>query len=253
MTDHDSATGVTLPSGREYLLLPGFDGTGRLFAPLLSCLASRNDVCVAQYPPELASLAELAAAAQASVRNWPATVVLCESMGGLAAIELCRRMESAPAALVFCAAFARAPQAPLLRAALLLPDPLLRWAAANPVGIRFASVGADADVALLGQVREVSSHLSAATLRSRLRLIATTDLRDRLATLRAPALYLQARSDRLVPRAASDEFCERVANIRRVVIAGPHLLLQAAPRACLHAIVTFLRDVSARAESTKAR
>jgi pimeloyl-ACP methyl ester carboxylesterase len=252
MADRESATAVALPSGLEYLLLPGFDGTGRLFSPLLSCVASREDVRVAQYPAELTSLAELGGAAQAQVRNWPSTVVLCESMGGLAALELCRSMQSTPAALVFCAAFGSAPQGAMLRAALLLPDAMLRWAATNRIGIRVACVGSNADAALSEQVREISSGLSAKTLRSRLQLIAAADLRDMLPTLQSPVLYLQAGSDRLVPRASSNEFCELVPNIRRVVIPGPHLLLQTAPRACLQAIVAFLRDVRARAASTMA-
>jgi pimeloyl-[acyl-carrier protein] methyl ester esterase len=246
---------VNFPAGLKLLLLPGFGGTGRLFQRVLQRVTPATSVSVFQYPPGVASLAELSDAAAQLCSDWPSTVLVSESMGSLVAVELCRRLPVMPRAAIFCAAFARSPKPLALDAGLLLPDSVLRWMTSNPLAIRLACMG-QRDDELLSNLRQVTSAIPIAELRRRLGLIRRSDIRSHLATLAMPTLYLQASGDRLVPAHLSDEFCAAVPGIRRAVVRGPHLLLQSAPEECLRIIATFLGEadsLSAAAARTSSR
>lgn len=64
-----------------------------------------------------------------------------------------------------------------------------------------------------------------------------------LGAISLPALYLRAMKDRLLGRSAGDNVRSSLPHCILRDIDGPHLLLQAAPEACVRAIEEFVRSL----------
>jgi pimeloyl-ACP methyl ester carboxylesterase len=81
---------------------------------------------------------------------------------------------------------------------------------------------------------------SPTTIRARLRAIAEVDMRDRLAAVTVPILYLRASHDRIVPESAGDLVMQIKPETTLVTVRAPHFLLQLAFPEAAQAICTFL-------------
>lgn len=237
---------MQLPAQFDYLLIPGFVGTGRLFRPLIDTGAFARPPTICPHTDATQSIADMATTICATPRDWSRTVVIAESMGGLIAAEIAARPSSTPHALVFAGTFARSPQRALIRLSRLVPLPLVYWLRTTRFGIRLAATGLTAKAELVDLVQSVNRELSATAWRQRIDLIHTTDVRAALARITAPACYLRALNDRLVPKAASEHFCAQLREITCIDVPGPHLLLQVAPERCLRAIAEFLDGARSR-------
>jgi pimeloyl-[acyl-carrier protein] methyl ester esterase len=222
------------------VLLPGLDGSGTLFRPLLRELPASWQTVVITYPMDpganhdvLTCLASQALPADGHL------VLLGESFSGPIAIRLAASLGSRLKALVLCCSFARNPRPGLSRFGGLidwLPSP-------GALPSRLATL------ALLGRHAPSESRLLLATalasmpaevLRSRLRMVMTVDATRQLAAVRAPVLYLQACQDRIVPPAAAMDVQRFLPAIVVTQLAGPHGLLQADPAASAAAMTSFL-------------
>jgi pimeloyl-ACP methyl ester carboxylesterase len=222
---------------QRLVLLPGLDGTGRLFAGFVAALPARIDPHVVAYPPDVRmSIDEHADFVVRRLPPEPVTV-LAESFSGLVALALLSRAEIAVERVVFCAAFATPPR-PFLRAVARLPGAGRALRTAPDVALRRYCLGADATSLQLDAMRSALSLVSPDVLAHRLRLIGTehafaprTDV---------PCLYLQATRDRLVPARAAARFAERFTEFTSVRIDGPHLALQTRPEECAQAAARFV-------------
>lgn len=100
------------------LLLPGLDGTGRLFGPLLRELSAGWHPVVVSYPMD--ANADYEVLTQLALRAVPADgplVLLGESFSGPVAIKLAVALGARVQALILCCSFARNPRPGLRRLA----------------------------------------------------------------------------------------------------------------------------------------
>lgn len=218
------------------VLLPGMDGTGDLFAPLLAALEGRLPVQVLRYPPDRpAGYQELTDFARAALPSDRPFVLLGESFSGPIAVTLASEAPPNLRGLVLCCSFVRNPVPWLAWLA-----PFARWLPVRAAPTRLIAWF------LLGrystrQWREALglalAKVSAATMRARTRAVLTVDSTAALRRTNVPLLYLRAAEDRVVPVSASREVM-RTATV--VVIAGPHFLLQVAPAEAAKAIEAFV-------------
>ena len=221
----------------ELVLLPGLDGTGLLFRPLVAAL--RDDRTeVVSYPNDKAlSLDEHT---RWAMRNLPSgkAVLLAESFSGLVALRVLQEALPRIAAVIFVATFAEPPRPLLLRLAPLVSraGPLMRNAPAFL--LRQFCLGPDATVAQLNLLRETLATVPPQILSSRLALVGTRHAWGK-ARLDVPCLYLQAGKDRLVAASAAEWFRGRFERFELEIIDGPHFLLQARPRECAQRISEF--------------
>lgn len=222
------------------VLLPGLDGTGELFDPLLRELPAGWRTWVARYPADAAlGYDELTRRLQASLPADEPLVLLGESFSGPVAIKLAAALGIRVQALVLCCSFARNPRPALSRFANLvngLPSPgamPLRWAAPLLLGR-----GSSPD--LRARLAQALAQLPAAVMRSRLKMVLQADVLPELAGLQMPVLYLQAAQDLVVPASAAAEVRRTLPGTRLVRLAGPHGLLQAEPAAAAQVLESFL-------------
>lgn len=194
----------------KLLLLPGLDGTGTLFTPLLDWLSLTP--VVARYPLQKLSYGALLEQLLDGLPEGPFALV-AESFSGPLAIRLAYRRPPGLRALVLVSSFAR--------------FPWLRWAPVWPWmfgrvperALGWALTGGDRRVteSLAAVVRSVPPEVLAFRVRQLLR----ADVRRQLRECPVPRLLLQGREDRLLRRPVWPG---------TVLVPGPHLLLQRYPQ-----------------------
>lgn len=221
------------------VLLPGLDGTGELFAPLLDALGGTVQTTVVRYESERSFDDYVTAAAKAVAPR--STVIVAESFSGPVALALCAREPARNKALVLCATFAESPYRSLLRLAQFTPSALFGPSPTQPFMLRHACLNGERDAPLLQRAVSVLRSVPASTMQARLRTLSTIDVRPLLSAVSVPTLYLRATRDRVVPRRLGRALIDHLSNVVVQEIDGPHLLLQARPRECAEAILRFVR------------
>lgn len=231
-----SMNSSTEPS--RLVLLPGLDGTGELFAPLLDALGDVIPASVVRYEPERSLDDYVHAAAKAL--SPPNTVLVAESFSGPVALALCARYSANIKGLVLCATFAQSPFRSLLRLTPFAPSALLGPSPIQPLMLRHACLNGERDSRLLERAVSVLRSVPVSTMHARLCTLATIDVRSLVPAVRVPVLYLRATRDRVVHRRLGRALTDKLSNVFVEEIEGPHLLLQARPRECAEAIMRFV-------------
>ncbi|MGA8766977.1 MAG: alpha/beta hydrolase [Candidatus Acidiferrales bacterium] len=228
------------------VLLPGMDGTGIFFEDFAAALPPEFKPVVVAYPddPSLGYV-ELEALARAALPQSEPYLVLGESFSGPIAISIAASNRPGLLGLILCVTFARNPH-PLLPlvSATLKPLPARRL----PRFIQQPNLfGRFNSPYLRAKLREIRSLVSQKTLKARLEAVASIDVSEKLRRVTVPTLYLRAKYDRVVSRAACDYIRRIRPDVEVAELDAPHLLLQTVPQAAKTAIGNF---VSSRIESS---
>jgi pimeloyl-[acyl-carrier protein] methyl ester esterase len=226
------------------VLLPGMDGTGILFEPLLRVLPARLIPQVVAYSGrEPRGYAELVDVVEAVLPKEP-FVLLGESFSGPLALMLARRQPAALRAVILCASFATNPVAWLpFGLAQLARAPLF---ALVPDFVRNRSLlGSDYTPALGALLSHAHTLVTGEVLAARARAILQVDVMSDVSACPVPLLYLCGLHDRVVPRAASRAILRARPDTALVELPGPHLLLQTHPAAAASEIERWLAQLPA--------
>ena len=224
----------------DLVLLPGLDGTGALFAPLIAHLPSQLRPIVVSYPPDqpLGYDQLLPRVLDALPATTPFTL-LGESFSGPLALMAAARLPVGLRAVILCASFVRNPLPPgtaLLRRCVrgvcfrFAPEFLRTW----------ALLGKHATPELHQLTARAIAAVPPHVLAHRVRAVVGVDVRSALEVCPVPILYLRGTADRVVGR-------QNWLHVRRVSpsaqlseLPAPHFLLQTQPAAAAAAITDFL-------------
>jgi len=230
------------PAASEVLptlvLLPGLDGTGRLFTALIGALpAGTRAIPVSYAQRERATLPELVAEVRSALPPEPYLLV-AESFSGPVAIALAASAPPGCAGVVLVATFRRHPlRVPRWASALVTPVlariPPPRWL------LRWALVGRDAEPALVAALSAAIASVPPAVLAGRLRLLNGVDAGSALRQVQLPVLYLRATQDRVVPAFNARDLARLCPAMQIAAVRGPHLLLQRRPVEALSVIAAW--------------
>jgi pimeloyl-ACP methyl ester carboxylesterase len=226
------------------VLLPGLDGTGLLFRPLLAALPADIRAKVIAYPAsEALGLPELAALV---TRQLPSekNVLLAESFSGLVALTLLMSASARIRAVIFVGAFAEPPRPFLLRLAPLAARSGALMRSAPSFLLRQYCLGKEATAADLKMLREALTAVSPDVLAQRLGLVAARHSFGKV-SIDVPSYYIRPSEDRLVPASCANWFQQRLAKCQFVEATGPHFLLQARPRESADMITQIVRSLDA--------
>jgi pimeloyl-ACP methyl ester carboxylesterase len=222
----------------HFLLLPGFDGTGEQFAPLVDALGPSHAFTLVRYANER-SLERCVDAAASLLPDEP-VVLIAESFSGPMAIALMARFPDRFQCAVLCATFAVSPFRSLLPAALKFSNYLFARNPLKPLLLRTFCVNGVRDQKVIELTTRVASAMDAEIIKSRLQVLLDLDVSNQLKSITVPTLYLRASQDRIVSRRLGQNLIEGLKDIEVQEIDGPHLLLQAKPVECAAAISAFV-------------
>lgn len=225
------------------VLLPGLDGTGKLFKPFLNALPLDIRTQVIVYPPD--QLLSLHQYAEFVKNQLPPghIILLAESFSGPVLLTLLSILEKPVATAIFCASFAEPPRPLLLQLAALVAytGPLLR--AMPDFLLRRFCLGTAVNTEQLELARETLSMVPPRILAHRLELLAERHcfLKTQFKT---PCYFLQATNDRLIPHKAVNWFRNHFESLHLEKLAGPHFLLQAKSQECSRLATGIFRAIN---------
>lgn len=222
----------------KVLLLPGMDGTGRLFGPLMEELPSWLEPQAVAYPGDRPrGYTELLDSI--TLPDEPFAIV-AESFSGPLAVALAHRHSHQVLALVLAASFVRSPVrfTPRWSAALVVPQLFTHLPPAWV--LRELLLGSKATSVEVQLLREVLASIAPEVLARRVQEMIRVDVSRELAALAQPLLYLQASRDRLVGPHNLSIIQQLHGSLQAARIDAPHLILQTAPAASAAAIGPFL-------------
>ena len=221
------------------VLLPGLDGTGKLFGPLLEELPSDIQPIVVRYPAEPLGYRALKALVLDLLPSDKPFVLLAESFSGPVAVLTAAEKPPGLLGLVLCGSFVVSPHRWIGSARFLLELVPIRFAA-RTVGARVL-IGRFEVPGLAQLMSDALAQVPSRVLRARLRAALRVDVRAELSAIEVPSLYLQASEDRIVPKTAAEAFARSAQRGKVQVVAAPHFLLQCAPSNAARSIQEFIR------------
>jgi len=223
------------------ILLPGLDGTGKLFGEFIEALGGQVDTRIVTYPLDrrlgYEDLERLVRSALPADRSF---VVLAESFSGPIAIRIAADPPPGLAGVILCVTFAKN------------PFPLLAWlrpvVAALPVKsmprwVRSVFMwGPRSGKRMPAPENRATAAVDSGVLRHRIGAMLGVDATVALTRIEVPMLVVQATADNVVPAAATPYILRMQPRARHAPIEGPHLLLQSRPGECAAVVIPFLRD-----------
>lgn len=223
------------------VLVPGLDGTGNLFAPLIPELPRTLKVIIAAYPPDrfLPYTEHISWLCDQAPKDGP-FAILGESYGSTLAVKFAATHPPNLTGVILSAGF--------------IFNPVRKWGPlprllARPFFIRFRlpeflreyfviGYGAPEKLKLLFRrtVRSVNPEVFAKRARAAIECDASEEIRH----IDVPLLYLQGSNDKLVGPECLDEIKRHHPETISISFHTSHLLLQREPRAAAQAIAQFL-------------
>jgi len=228
-----------MDSSTSLVLLPGLDGTGVLFRPLLSVLPPELPAFAVAYPPDQPLDYEaLLPVVLAALPTTSPFVLLGESFSGPLALMVAAQCPAGLVGVVLCASFYRSPH-PYLPGWLrcVVQPSLLRlmpWFSQVK-----ALLGGYSTPALQLLVREALAVVSPEVLACRLRAVLAVDASAALARCHVPLLYLRGSRDFVVPRWNATDTQRLLPSTSIHVVPAPHMVLQSQPQLAATALVQF--------------
>jgi pimeloyl-ACP methyl ester carboxylesterase len=229
----------------KLILMPGMDGTGELFAPLLGALGDLLECAVLRYPTdEPLGYAELMPLVRAELPKSGPFVLLGESFSGPLVLMLADEEPAGLCGVILCASFANNPirwfpqfARPLVRPALFSRRP--------GFGQTRALFGRFETPELRALLLKANAAVYPPVMAARAREILAVDVRQQFKRCRYPMLYLRGKHDRVVRKHVVTSLLRERASLQLVTLPAPHLVLQVAPDESARAIREFISNMPA--------
>jgi pimeloyl-ACP methyl ester carboxylesterase len=225
------------------LLLPGLDGTGLIFEPLLRSLPEEIDAQVVRYPADhTMSFQEHVDFARQQLPIDKPFVLLAESFSGPVGMQLLAEPPDNLIGVIFVATFSRYPIPFLLDMSNHLPQNLLLKLFSTTFFSRFFCLGGASDDAVK-IFRKALTTVKLNVLSNRLQILAELPPPPD-AKFSGPCLYLQASNDRLVPERALVPMQKHLPQLQVEKIIGPHIILLNQPETGARLISAFIATLA---------
>jgi pimeloyl-ACP methyl ester carboxylesterase len=226
------------------VLLPGLDGSGLLFRPLVAALPATITPVVLQYPGKRRlNYEELLPLVLNAIPPSDPFVVLGESFSGPLAVMVAARRPKNLIGLILCASFVTAPW-PMIAPAVsvLAHTPIFRlYKPYKRLRRRLLGYSKE-DLALR---RQMDRLIHPKVIAHRVNTVFQTDVRESLRSCNIPMLYLKGNADWVVP-AWNHRVIQRVyPQMQSVSFACSHMVLQQQPSQAAQAISRFIRSIQA--------
>lgn len=227
----------------KLILLPGMDGSGLLFGPLLNRLGSL-DTEVIPLPSEGAQDYSSLAEKVAALIGDQECVVLAESYSGGIVEILLKKHNLQIRHVIFVASFLSCPSRTLSRVAAVLPiRALMAIPVLAPLAMKVLLIGRSASPDTISLLRRAINAVDQKVLKRRLQQIAKYRATDN--NFETHATYIRPVNDALVGD-RTREFRDRFPHLKVINVGGPHFILQAQPDACAERILAEVGHLTSK-------
>jgi pimeloyl-[acyl-carrier protein] methyl ester esterase len=220
----------------QLLLLPGLDGTGKLFNRFVSMQLPNFSCEVVAYGESFARLDDYINVVKAQLSTNAKTVLVAESFSGPIAAHVALRYREQVTGIVFAASFVTPPHPALLNLISIMPAPT--FSAMRATLINQFCVNGVSDKMVVEEASVIVNALESVVIKRRLMLLANL-AKSQLAPMDIPVLSLRATQDRLITKAATSSIANIFPNTTSIDVKAPHFLLQACPEECWRHIEKF--------------
>lgn len=233
-----------LKSPFKLVLLPGMDGTGKLFSEFVAELPDTFEAVAVRYPTErYLPYRDLENLVRTACPVAEPFMLIAESFSTPLALKYAATNPKNLQGLVLCAGFAASPARGWRRFLASLLAPYVFYVPMPNFLMNRWLVGSDAAPSLLAAVRTAISAVRPSVLAARLRAVLTCDLRAEAGLISAPILYTRGKQDRLVGVWCLEELRRIRPQMAVVAMVGPHLILQREPRRVAEVVVRFIQSI----------
>lgn len=229
---------------KHLVLLPGLDGTGKLFVDFVAALPKSCAATIVAYPSDrFLPYADLRPFVSAAVPQTEKFVLVAESFSTPLAVWYAANNPPNLVGVVVCAGFVESPVpgwSGIVKAlampwlfGLNLPGPILEY----------FLLGHNAAPSLVQKLRQALQEVSPHVLSGRVREVLNCDARDDLRRTTVPLLYLEATNDRLLSSSCKEEFSRIRPDVLLRSVPAPHLLLQGEPQKAASIVMAFAENL----------
>jgi pimeloyl-ACP methyl ester carboxylesterase len=244
---------VTVRRPFPLILLPGLDGTGRLFARFLGAATGALDLRTVPYPVDrFLDYADLETLVRSRLPRGEPYALLGESFGGPLALRVAAGRPPGLVGVVLAATFHRKPASPLIARAAPLGPAFFRLPL-PPHVVRLLLAGGDAPPELVEEVREAVRQVPARVMAARARAALAVDASEQLRRCPVPLLFLGGKRDRLLRATLPGEIRALQPRVEVRLLDTPHLVLQRRPEEAMRIVEEFVLRVAAGAGPAVAR
>ena len=223
------------------VLMPGLDGTGKLFSPIIPLLEQHFELTIVTYP-DLDSFTDYVDCARGQLPETPGFSLLAESFSGPVAMTLMAQQPGQFGPSVLAATFARSPLAALTRMANYVPEQVFSIGALSEFCLDVCDIEDEDFSETQPLPMNVMEQVDGVLLKHRISVFSRIDISALLPDIEAPILYLRAVQDRIVAETDAQMIEEYLPDVRRVDIDAPHLLLQTRPQQCAELIINHVQS-----------
>ena len=220
-------------------MLPGLDGTGIFFGPLLRHLPAWIDPVVITYPASGANdYKDLLPIVMDEVAALKSFVILGWSFGGPLALMVASQCPSQVSGVILCGSFVTPPRPGLVPFRFAISAPLIGLIRALR---RLRLLIPGYATSELRRSKTITwRRVTASVLASRSRSALSVDARPQLRACSAPLMYLASTRDEVVSRASLNEVLAIAPQTQVAEVEGPHFALFTNPVQSAACIVKFL-------------
>ena len=217
-------------------MLPGLDGTGKLFAPVIPHLESFCDLTIVTYP-DLGSFNEYVDSARNQLPESSGISLLAESLSGPIAIALMAQRAGQFGPSVLSSTFARSPLAAMTHLAKHVPQQMFSIGALSDFYLDVDAEEHDDFSETQPLPLNVMDQIDGVVLRHRIEIMSRIDVSALLPQIDVPMLYLRAERDRIVSDSDAQLIQQNLPKVARINLDAPHLLLQTRPQECAELVI----------------
>ena len=223
----------------KLVLLPGLDGTGKLFVPLIEALANSIDVQVITYPlNKEQSYNELIEYVK---QNLPKEdfILLAESFSGPIAYQVALSKPNQLKSLILVATFLENPRPFLLK---FIPSSRVLALPIPTILSRMFFLGFSVERKIIELFNETIKTVLPSVIQYRLKEI--TQLKPSSQKVKLKTTYIQASNDKLVPSKSLKDWQKVCDDIDVFKVKGEHFILQANPIRCAEVVTEVVRLIT---------
>jgi len=220
--------------------MPGFEGGGKLFAPLIPWLEPHFRLTLVKYP-DLKSFQDYIDCAQDQLPAEPGYSLLAESFSGPIAIALLARRTGQIGPSVLSSTFARSPLATLTKMANHVPQQIFSIGALSEYCLDAQAVYDEDQSETQPLPLNITEQIDGVVLRHRIAVMSRIDVSAMLPQIEAPVLLLHGQRDRVVSELEARMIEQNLPDVRRIDLDAPHLMLQIRPQQCAEHIIRHIR------------